>query len=137
PSRWSSGASGPDWSGVPAEAVEAVAAATVVLARDGPEGLEVLMLKRASRTAFGGMWVFPGGQVDPGDLTAEGVDDVVGAARRAAVREAEEEAGLHLSAEQLVPLAHWTPPPQAPRRFNTWFFLAPAPPHADVLVDGR
>jgi 8-oxo-dGTP pyrophosphatase MutT (NUDIX family) len=95
------------------------------------------MLKRDSKIAFGGMWVFPGGRVDPADLTAEGADDVVGAARRAAVREAEEEAGLQIDPDQLVPLAHWTPPEQAPRRFNTWFFLARAPVGADVLVDGR
>jgi len=41
-----------------------VAAATVVLLRDGDEGLETLMLRRNSKIAFGGMWVFPGGRVD-------------------------------------------------------------------------
>jgi 8-oxo-dGTP pyrophosphatase MutT (NUDIX family) len=121
----------------PRPPAEPVAAATVVLARDRPGGLEVLMLKRDSKIAFGGMWVFPGGRVDPSDLTAEGPDDVVGAARRAAVREAEEEAGLQIDPDQLVPLAHWTPPTQAPRRYNTWFFLAPAPADAEVLVDGH
>jgi 8-oxo-dGTP pyrophosphatase MutT (NUDIX family) len=114
-----------------------VAAATVVLARDQPGGLEVLMLKRDSRGAFGGMWVFPGGRVDRDDLTTEGEGDVIGAARRAAVREAQEEAGLVLDPDGLVPIAHWTPPAEAPRRFNTWFFLASAPPGADVLVDGH
>jgi 8-oxo-dGTP pyrophosphatase MutT (NUDIX family) len=116
---------------------EPVAAATVVLARDRPNGLEVLMLKRDSRGAFGGMWVFPGGRVDREDLTIEGEGDVLGAARRAAVREAREEAGLELDPDGLVPIAHWTPPAEAPRRFNTWFFLAPAPSGADVLVDGH
>ena len=45
----------------------AIPAATVVLVRDGATGLEVLMLHRASRVAFGGMWVFPGGKVDEED----------------------------------------------------------------------
>jgi 8-oxo-dGTP pyrophosphatase MutT (NUDIX family) len=116
---------------------EPVSAATVVLARDQLDGLEVLMLKRDSRGSFGGMWVFPGGRVDREDLTAEGEGDVLGAARRAAVREAQEEAGLVLDPDGLVPIAHWTPPAEAPRRFNTWFFLAPAPAGADVLVDGH
>ena len=45
-----------------------VPAATVILLRDGPDGLETLMLRRNSKLAFvGGMWVFPGGRVDPED----------------------------------------------------------------------
>jgi 8-oxo-dGTP pyrophosphatase MutT (NUDIX family) len=111
-------------------------AATVVLVRDGREGMETLMLRRNSRGAFGGMWVFPGGRVDPGDLDPARPDDDLAAARRAAVREAQEEAGVAVDPEGLVPLSHWTPPPQAPRRFSTWFFLAPAPSGADVAVDG-
>ena len=39
-------------------------AATVIVARDSPEGMAVLMTRRASQSAFGGMWVFPGGKVD-------------------------------------------------------------------------
>jgi 8-oxo-dGTP pyrophosphatase MutT (NUDIX family) len=42
-------------------------AATVVLLRDGDDGLETLMLRKNSRLAFGGMWVFPGGRIDDGD----------------------------------------------------------------------
>jgi 8-oxo-dGTP pyrophosphatase MutT (NUDIX family) len=42
-------------------------AATVVPLRDGPAGLEVLMLRRSGRGAFGGMWVFPGGKVESED----------------------------------------------------------------------
>src|SRR4051794_39761278 len=45
-----------------------VPAATVVVVRDGPHGIETLMLHRAAAGAFGGMWVFPGGKVDPGDV---------------------------------------------------------------------
>lgn len=104
-----------------------VAAATVVVLRGGERGVETLMLRRNSRIAFGGMWVFPGGRVDEEDARGLSADDELGIACAAAVREAREEAGLNLAAEALVPLSHWTPPAIAPRRFATWFFLAPAP----------
>jgi 8-oxo-dGTP pyrophosphatase MutT (NUDIX family) len=112
-----------------------VPAATVVLVRDGAAGLETLMLRRNSKIAFGGMWVFPGGRVDPADCE-EGEDSCdLPAARRAAVREAQEEAGLDLTADALHPYSHWTPPPVTPRRFLTWFFLASAP-STEIVVDG-
>jgi 8-oxo-dGTP pyrophosphatase MutT (NUDIX family) len=112
---------------------EPIPAATVILARDGDDGIEVLMLRRSSRGFFGGMWVFPGGQVDPDDAAG----DELATARRAAVREAAEEAGLSLDVDDLVTFSHWVPPPQAPKRFSTWFFLAPAPAATEVAVDGR
>lgn len=119
----------------------AVPAATVVVLRDGPDGLEALMLRRDARLAFaGGMWVFPGGRVEDADThadTRDGLGHELAAARRAAVRETAEEAGLVLPADRLVPLSHWVPPPQTPRRYATWFFLAPAPVPAQVRVDGR
>jgi len=114
---------------------EPVPAATVILARDGEAGLETLMLRRNSELAFGGMWVFPGGRVDLRDHEGLAADDELGAARRAAVREAGEEAGVSVAPGALVPFSHWTPPPILPRRFLTWFFLAPAPP-SDVVIDG-
>jgi 8-oxo-dGTP pyrophosphatase MutT (NUDIX family) len=120
----------------------AVPAGTVVVLRDGAAGLEVLMLRRAATLAFAaGNWVFPGGQVDPADLEAAplGPDGYLGeqpAARRAAAREAAEEAGLELDPAALVPLSHWLPPSTAPRRYSTWIFLGSAPPAAAVAVDG-
>jgi len=98
-----------------------IPAATVVLVRDSSDHLETLMLRRNVDVSFGGMWVFPGGRVEPEDGDGEP------GARRAAAREAAEEAGLVVDSELLVPFAHWTPPPIAPKRFATWFFLAPAP----------
>jgi 8-oxo-dGTP pyrophosphatase MutT (NUDIX family) len=106
-------------------------AATVVLVRDGAGGLECLMLRKTSGQVFGGLWVFPGGRVEEADGSG------LHGARRAAVREAQEETGLVVAAADLVPIAHWTPPLEAPRRYATWFFLAPLPPgSADVVVDG-
>jgi 8-oxo-dGTP pyrophosphatase MutT (NUDIX family) len=49
-------------------------AATVVLLRDGDAGIEVYLLRRVrAMAAFGGMTVFPGGGVDPADVTEDGV----------------------------------------------------------------
>jgi 8-oxo-dGTP pyrophosphatase MutT (NUDIX family) len=110
-----------------------IPAATVVLVRDAPDGIESLMLHKNSKLAFGGMWVFPGGRVDPGDRV--GAADDGDAARRAAVREAREEAGLEVDPESMVWFSHWLPPSIAPKRFATWFFLAPAP-SGDVTIDG-
>ena len=116
--------------------VEATPAATVIPLRDGPSGLEVLMLRRNSRGAFGGMWVFPGGKVEPGDLAdLTSAGDEIAAARQAAVREALEESALALDPSSLVVLSFWMPPPEVPRRFATWFFVAPAAAAAEVVVD--
>ncbi|MCH2187857.1 NUDIX domain-containing protein [Myxococcota bacterium] len=114
---------------------EPVQAATVVLVRDGDEGFQTLMLKRNSKIAFGGMWVFPGGRIDPADADPAAPADELATARRAAVREAAEEAGLVVPIDSLVPFSHWTPPPITPRRFLTWFFLAPCP-NSEIEIDG-
>lgn len=114
-----------------ADAVPAIPAATVLLLRDGTSGLEVLMVRRDSRLEFaGGHWVFPGGRIDPGDEAGGELET----ARRAAAREAHEEAGLRVDPATLVAWSHWTPPPESPKRFSTWFFAAAAPP-GDVLID--
>jgi len=112
-----------------------VAAATVLPIRDTAEGVEVLMLRRNSKLAFvGGMWVFPGGRVDEADAAGLSPDDELEIARRAAVREAREESGLEIAADQLVAFSHWTPPPITPKRFLTWFFLVEAPA-GEVTID--
>jgi 8-oxo-dGTP pyrophosphatase MutT (NUDIX family) len=110
----------------------------VVLLREVPapsaSGFEVLLVRRARELEFhGGAWVFPGGRVDPSEHEA---GDPLASARRAAVRETAEEAGLRLDAEALVPFSHWTTPLGMPRRFATWFFLATLPSGAEVRVDG-
>ncbi len=108
-------------------------ASTVVLLRDSSGVLEVLLLRRNSKLAFhGGAWVFPGGRIDPQD-SGSGGDE--GAARRAASREAREEAGLEIDPAALVQISHWTTPEGLPKRFATWFFLAAADA-TQVRVDG-
>lgn len=120
------------------EVPEAIPAATVILLRDGPDGLETLMLRRNSKLEFaGGMWVFPGGRVDPEDYPEDDPTDVEVAVRNAAVREAEEEAGLRPDPDTLVPFAHWTPPMVAIKRFSTWFFVAEAPAGRVTIDDGE
>lgn len=81
-------------------------AATVVLARDGASGMEVLLLKRSSRSSFmANVIVYPGGAVDAGDhalaqsprvRSSRGLwaDDWTRAHAIAALREAYEESGM-------------------------------------------
>ena len=117
----------------------AAPAATVIVLRDAesePKGMEVLLLRRNTKTAFhGGAWVFPGGHIDPEDHNPDTPDDMLAAARQAAVREAREEAGLNLSKADLLYFSHWTTPLVRPKRFSTWFFVAQAGQEA-VQVDG-
>ncbi|HVF06105.1 MAG TPA: NUDIX hydrolase [Frankiaceae bacterium] len=55
-----------------AEVAAARHAATVVLLRDGDAGIEAYLLRRVGSMAFaGGMYVFPGGSVDPRDGDAD------------------------------------------------------------------
>jgi 8-oxo-dGTP pyrophosphatase MutT (NUDIX family) len=108
----------------------------VVLLRRGGKhsqrALEVLLLKRTESAKFmPGVWVFPGGAVDPEDGESEA------GYRACAVRELEEEAGIALNAsEELVPFSRWITPEVISRRFDAWFFLALAPAHTPPRPDG-
>ena len=44
---------------------------------------------------------------------------------------------LRLALDALVPYAHWITPEGMPKRFDTWFFLAAAPPDQLGAHDGR
>lgn len=88
-------------------------AASVIIVDDRPD-LQVLMVRRTPRTVFGsGMWVFPGGRVDPAEADSfspyvEGLDDETASTTLdidddglsfwvAAVRETFEESGILLA----------------------------------------
>ena len=91
-------------------------AATVILMREALDGFEVFMLKRSTRSAFGSIYVFPGGTVDAEDSSkelykhCEGFNDVKASAMLgvkkdglaywvACIRECFEEAGILLTNE--------------------------------------
>jgi 8-oxo-dGTP pyrophosphatase MutT (NUDIX family) len=166
-------------------------AATIMLLRDGPDGLEVFMVVRHHAIDFAsGALVFPGGRVEetdhelaerprdcpnPDRLSTEDL-----AFRVAAIRETFEECGVLLArprgsadlidaetlkrledqhraalnagsigfdsmleSEDLLPapdllvhFAHWITPTSQPKRYDTQFFLAEAPPSHLAVHDG-
>ncbi len=77
-------------------------AATVLLLRDGPQGLEVLMTRRSMTASFApGAYVFPGGGIDAADAAAHaqairrpGQSDLHLTQAIAAIRESFEELGV-------------------------------------------
>ncbi len=163
------------------------AAATILPLRDGPDGFEVLMVRRNPASEFvGGAHVFPGGALDAEDGALDarvtGLDDatasrILGVASGglayfvAAARELFEEAGLlladapaadpdalpvwqaalnerrstlgevlaseglRLDVGQMRYIGHWVTPLGQPRRYDTRFFLVPAPPEQVAAHD--
>ena len=103
-------------------------AASVILLRPGAAGPEVLLGRRNAGARFmPGAWVFPGGAIEDRD----------GDLRTTALRELVEEAGLQLEGpEVLVPWSRWITPRHLPIRFDTSFYVAPAPPGAAPSADG-
>jgi len=121
-------------------------AATVILTRGGAKDLEVLLVRRTPQARFmGGVWVFPGGAVDPSDAPPTGsapadnehqVEEQ--ALRAAAARELREEAGIALADPgELVEFSRWITPAEVRTRFDTHFFLAPLPAGQEPKVDGE
>jgi 8-oxo-dGTP pyrophosphatase MutT (NUDIX family) len=45
--------------------------------------------------------------------------------------------GMSLALDELMPYAHWITPEGMPKRFDTWFFLAAAPPEQAGAHDGK
>lgn len=123
-------------------------AVSVIMLRDGDEGLEVFVQHRVSTMDFAaGAVVFPGGRVDPVDSeAAKGIEvadpDVhVDAWKEstiaeadagwrvllaAAVREVVEETGAVLDPSLLRPWANWVTPLGQPKRFDTYFYIVSA-----------
>ena len=108
--------------------------ATVVVLREREHALEVLLLRRSAALAVhGGGWVFPGGRLEPGDAQA---GDPLAALRRAACREAREEAGIEIAPARVVGWSRWITPVTNRPRFDTWFFATAVAPDTAVVVDG-
>ncbi|HAK51583.1 MAG TPA: NUDIX hydrolase [Gammaproteobacteria bacterium] len=82
-----------------------VPAATILMLRDGPTGLEVFMVVRHHQIDFAsGALVFPGGKIDPGDYEArdycahaDSINNDHLALQVGAIREAFEECGILLA----------------------------------------
>ena len=91
-------------------------AATVLLLRDGEQGLEVLMTRRSLNASFApGAYVFPGGGVDPTDaqfhhlaLRRQTQDDWRLTQAIAAIRESFEELGVLLASDANGRMANMT-----------------------------
>ena len=171
--------------------------ASLIVLRDGVDGLEVLMLRRAERAGDqnSGAAVFPGGHLDATDTRAHplciGLTDAQASSRLgiaagglnywvAALRECFEESGLllavdaadhwadlealgdedavmalrqrlnagevdiaslceqhgwRLATDRVPYFSHWLTPPGRPKRFDTRFFVAVAPPRQGARVD--
>ncbi|MEM7142323.1 MAG: NUDIX hydrolase [Actinomycetota bacterium] len=133
--------------------VPALPAASVLIVDDRPD-LHVLIGQRRPGSIFvGGMIVFPGGGVDPGDTEPAArrrvpaafvpeMDAAAGAAfLHAAIRETEEEVGLDIAGPGPVEpgdfphVGHWITPRDSPRRYDTHFFLARSR-GGEVVPDG-
>src|SRR5918999_2338471 len=110
------------------EVTEPRQAASIIVLRDSQEGPEVLLVQRNPEQRFmGGAWVFPGGAVHDEDADHAA----------AAVRELEGEAGVGLPEDaEVVSWSRWITPEEVKVRFDTWFFVAEAPPGAEATVDG-
>lgn len=87
----------------PANPVTPIPAATIVVLRDGAEGIEALMVQRHDKMHFGSALVFPGGKLEKGDAHPDLLRRVRGdhgmppdrlALALAAIREAFEETGI-------------------------------------------
>ncbi len=167
--------------------VKAMPATSVLVLRDGAQGVEVLMIGRNEKLSFAaGMLVFPGGRVDATDSELgkccagiDGLDPIEVAARVAGLREIYEETGvlvarpqgrqtlltaaevdslvepltlslgraptfieilatdkIELPTDEMVYFTHFITPERAPKRFDTRFYVVPAPPDQQALHDG-
>lgn len=134
-----------------ASAVVPRPAATVMLLRDRPAGMEVLLLQRAASTPFvPGAHVFPGGAVDAADDDHDDDDVVVGLSRDEADRilgvagetgtrtiaDLYREHRLRVPLDQVAYVSNWITPEPSPRRYDARFFAAAMPEAQRAGPDG-
>ncbi len=112
-----------------------VPAATIVLLREFKAELKILLLRRNPNLAFAANnWVFPGGKLEPEEISRVG-GDFFRASKIAAIRECLEETQVDISKLELIPISHWTTPKFRPKRFATQFFISKLQNACDVSVD--
>lgn len=100
-------------------------ASTVVLLRDGDEGIETFLLQRSMTMRFApGVVVFPGGRMDDADA---------GSFVACGVRETREETTVSLAEDALVPWSRWITPEVEDRRYDVHFFCAALPKDAKAV----
>lgn len=122
-------------------------AATVLLIRQGAEGIEAFMMRRAMSMPFApGMYVFPGGRVDARDYASRWWPDadwpslaarmhadleLARALVACAVRELAEETGVVVepasTIESLPVIDHWVTPEVEEHRYDVRFFAYALP----------
>lgn len=141
------------------EVIPALAVSVIPVRPGDGTGVEVFVQHRAQTMDFAaGVVVFPGGRVNAEDhdadepIPAEVLDrhaqswhatsiaetepdvrTMSGVLLACGRREVEEETGWRLRPADLVPWANWVTPPDRPKRFDTYFFLARVGPD-DVLA---
>jgi 8-oxo-dGTP pyrophosphatase MutT (NUDIX family) len=142
----------PDWTPPTAEP-----AATVALLRDGDDGLETFIMRRALTMPFApGMYVFPGGRVDARDFTEPSRDEtwshlaqrmsaditLARALVHCAVRELIEETGVDVRGAtdvellQIPLIDHWVTPEVEERRYDVRFFATALPAGQQAQMRG-
>lgn len=130
--------------------IEPRPASTVLVVRDGRDGIELVLGLRPPGGPFGGVWVFPGGAVEDQDVAA--VDGLDAAWRVAGLRETWEEVGLAVTDppdtvvpagpapvherlasigaafahDRMVYLSNWVTPRIVSKRFDTRFYVVAA-----------
>lgn len=133
------------------------AAATLVLMRDGADGVEVALLQRSAHLGFAkGMYVFPGGALDEDDarhgdpwlvaairetfeecgvlLAEPAAPRDLEALREHAFAEVLRELGVRPAIDALHLFAHWVTPEVESRRFDTRFYAARLPAGQELLA---
>ena len=131
----------------------------MIVGRDGPDGLELLVMERAIAHRFlPGYIAFPGGAVDDedADLATRWFDDAAQATRACGVRELVEECGLAVTSEgvresvsldvveaappsvsQLAEIAHWVAPEEVPVRFDARYYAVGTAAGLEPKPDGN
>ena len=137
------------------------AAASVIAAREGARGPEVLVIERSLKSRFlPGYVAFPGGATDDADTKAAELwfGSTGEAPRACAVRELFEEVGLLLTAEglgagaarsldlvaadppsadQLPEIARWIAPEDVPVRFDARYYAVASSADVEPTPDGH